>query len=168
MQNTISSVIKIFSTQLISTKMKKDLVYKVVKNESQYNKYCKILEELVFRNRKSDEDEIELLTLLIEKWDDDNYALPDQDPVQVLKSLMKDHGIIAKDLVDILGLSKGTVSKILNYQKGISKETIRTLSVYFRLNQSAFNRSYKLRDPINRKYKNAALMNTEKKLEGVV
>ena len=138
--------------------------YKIIKTERQYDKYCKILEDLVFKNRKKDKDEIELLTLLIEKYDDENYPTPELDPIELLKSLMQEHEIKAKDLVEILNLSKGTVSKILNYQTGLSKETIRKLSERFKLNQEAFNRPYRLKDPINRKYKNAALMNTQKKI----
>lgn len=84
------------------------------------------------------------------------------DPIQLLKALMAEHQLKAKDMTKILGVTKGTVSKILNYHKGLSKGTIRILSEYFSLNQEAFNRPYKLRDPINRKFPNAALMNTEK------
>lgn len=138
--------------------------YKIVKSEHQYDQYCKILEELVFKNRKKDEDEIELLTLLIEKYDDENYQTPQLDPIQLLRSLMEEHGLKAKDLVDILNLTKGTISKILNYQTGLSKETIRKLSGRFKLNQEAFNRPYRLKNPINKKYKNAALMNTQKNI----
>ena len=144
--------------------MDKVMKYKIIKTERQYDKYCKVLEDLVFKNRKKDKDEIELLTLLIEKYDDENYPPPELDPIELLKSLMDEHKMKAKDLVEILNLSKGTVSKILNYQTGLSKETIRKLSERFKLNQEAFNRPYRLKDPINRKYKNAALMNTQKKI----
>ena len=144
--------------------MEKTLKYKIIKTERQYDKYCKLLEELVFKNRKKDEDEIELLTLLVEKWDEENYPTPKLDPIQLLKSLMDDHQLKAKDLVSILKLTKGTVSKILNYQTGLSKETIRKLSNKFKLNQEAFNRPYKLKNPINRKFRNAALMNTQKRI----
>ena len=144
--------------------MDKVMKYKIIKTERQYDKYCKVLEDLVFKNRKKDKDEIELLTLLIEKYDDENYPTPKLDPIELLKSLMGEHKMKAKDLVQILNLSKGTVSKILNYQTGLSKETIRKLSERFKLKQEAFNRPYRLKDPINRRYKNAALMNTQKKI----
>lgn len=148
--------------------MEKRLKYKIIKTERQYDKYCKILEELVFKNLKKDEDQIELLTLLIEKYDEENYQTPELDPIELLKSLMSEHKMKAKDLVEILDLSKGTISKILNYQTGLSKETIRKLSNRFKLNQEAFNRPYKLKSPINRKFKNAALMNTQKKINVAV
>ena len=65
---------------------------------------------------------------------------------------------------DILDLSKGTISKILNYQKGLSKDTIRKLSDYFKINQEAFNRPYKLINKVNRHFRNASLMNTKKNM----
>ena len=145
--------------------MKANLKYRIIKSEKQYMSYCNELEILLSNNKKSDQDEIELLTLLIEKYDEEHYQLPEIDPIQLLKHLMNDHNLIAKDLCGILELSKGTVSKILNYKKGLSKETIRKLSSYFKLKQSAFNRPYMLKDPLNRKFKNAALMNTPKKMK---
>ena len=145
--------------------MKANLKYRIIKSEKQYMNYCNELENLLSNNKKSDQDEIELLTLLIEKYDEEHYQLPEIDPIKLLKHLMNDHNLIAKDLCGILELSKGTVSKILNYQKGLSKETIRKLSSYFKLKQSAFNRPYRLKDPLNRKFKNAALMNTPKKMK---
>ncbi len=122
-----------------------DLKYTVIKSNDQYNEYCNILEELISKNSKDVEDEIELLTLLIENRDGEHTVLSDiEDPVKVLKILMEEHGIRAKDLTDILGLSKGTVSKILNYQKGMSKNTIRKLASYFKVTQDIFNRPYRL------------------------
>ncbi|PTN24973.1 helix-turn-helix domain-containing protein, partial [Desulfonatronum sp. SC1] len=78
--------------------------------------------------------------------------------------LMEEHDLKAKDLVNILDLSKGTVSKILNYHKGLSKDTIRRLSDYFKLSQEAFNRPYKLIHEVNRHFRNASLMNTRKNM----
>ena len=57
---------------------------------------------------------------------------------------MKDHKMKAVDLARLLFVSEGLVSDMLNYKKGLSKETIRILSEKFKLNQEAFNRPYKL------------------------
>jgi len=148
--------------------METKLKYKIIKSRRQYNSYCKLLEEMLFKSKKLNSDEVELLTLLIEKYDEEQYQVPEMDPIQLLKSLMEDQKLKAKDLTEILDLSKGTVSKILNYQKGLSKETIRKLSNRFKLNQEAFNRPYRLKNPVNRKYKDAALMNTQKKIKVAV
>jgi HTH-type transcriptional regulator/antitoxin HigA len=136
------------------------LKYTLIKNQAHYNKYCDVLEELIVQDDMENKDEIELLTLLIEKWDSENSTFNYVDPIGLIKSLMLEHNIKAKDLVDILNLSKGTISKILNYQKGLSKDTIRKLSTHFKLAQEAFNRPYKLKSEVNRQFPNASLMNT--------
>jgi len=140
------------------------LKYTVIKNVEQYKKYCDILEGLIIRGNKASNDEIDLLTLLIEKWDIEHSTFNDSDPVELLKTLMEEHDLKAKDLVDILDLSKGTVSKILNYHKGLSKDTIRKLSDYFKLSQEAFNRPYRLIHEVNRHFRNASLINTRKNM----
>jgi HTH-type transcriptional regulator/antitoxin HigA len=136
----------------------------VIKNVEQYYKYCNILEKLILDDNNQSKDEIELLTLLIEKWDQEQNTLKDSDPIELLKALMEGHHLKAKDLVDILNLSKGTISKILNYQKGLSKDTIRKLSDYFKISQEAFNRPYKLVHEVNKHFRNASLMNTKKNM----
>jgi HTH-type transcriptional regulator / antitoxin HigA len=138
--------------------------YRIIKTKRQYDEYCRELQSLLEQNDDKNEDEIELLTLLIENWDSKQYQEPDLDPVQIIKALMDEHHLKAKDLTEILNLSKGTVSKILNYQKGLSKDTIRKLSDHFKLTQETFNRPYKLRNTVNRKFKNEALMNTRKEI----
>jgi len=142
----------------------KTLKYTVIKDIEQYEKYSNILEELILRDEKEIQDEIELLTLLIEKWDNEHNTLNDSNPIELLNALMEEHDLKAKDLIDILDLSKGTISKILNYQKGLSKDTIRKLSDYFKINQEAFNRPYKLINKVNRHFRNASLMNTKKNM----
>lgn len=121
------------------------LKYKIIKSQKQYFDYCMKLEDLVSAGVKQDQDEIELLTLLIEKWDENNFVIPEIDPIQMIKSLLKQNNLNATDLARILTLSKGTVSKILNYKKGLSKETIRILATHFAMSQEVFNRPYVLR-----------------------
>ena len=142
------------------------LQYKIIKTDAQYNKYCNTLEALVDSNKKTKavQDEIELLTLLIEKYDEEHNTFDDADPIELLKSLMKDHKMKAVDLAKLLNVSEGLVSDMLNYKKGLSKDTIRILSERFKLNQDTFNRPYELHIPLSPKIKNARLMNTKKHL----
>ena len=123
------------------------LKYTIIKSKLQYNEYCKILEDFVFRNSKSArvQDEIELLTFLIEKWDQEHGQFMDLDPVSLLKSFMDAHHIKAIELSGILGISRGHMSDILHYKKGLSKEVVRKLSSYFKVRQDAFNRAYDLK-----------------------
>ena len=106
---------------------------------------------LVFSGAKgrTTKDEIDLLTLLIEKWDAEHNTFDEMDPVRLLHSLMNGQNMKAKDLAELLDISKGYVSDILNYKKGLSKDTIRKLAARFKVSQEAFNRPYKLVIPEN-------------------
>ncbi|ANH81189.1 transcriptional regulator [Niabella ginsenosidivorans] len=143
------------------------LKYKVITSKAQYRDYCNALEQLLFSGNKDRDtkDEIALLTLLIEKWDEVHNTFEELDPIQLLQSLMKEHDLKAKDLVPVLNISKGYISDILNYKKGLSKEVIRKLAIHFKISQEAFNRPYKLTVPENAHLRNASVMNTKKELE---
>ena len=45
------------------------LKYTIIKDSEQYYSYCDILEELILQDEEKYSDDIELLHLLIEKWD---------------------------------------------------------------------------------------------------
>jgi len=126
------------------------LKYTVIKTEKQYDEYCNILEDLVFGEKElvlddDKQDEIELLTLLIEDWDEKQRSSSVTDPVELIKSLMKDHNLNQQDLSEIAGVGKSYISEILNYKKRMSKKVIRHLADYFKIRQDALNRDYKLR-----------------------
>jgi HTH-type transcriptional regulator/antitoxin HigA len=144
-----------------------ELKYKVITSKKQYKEYCKTFEQLVFSSSKTKavKEEIQLLTLLVEKWDEDNNTFEDLDPIALLHSLMKEHNLKPKDLVEVLGVSKGYVSDILNYKKGLSKEVIRKLAERFKVTQEAFNRPYKLVVAENSHLRNASVMNTRKEFQ---
>ena len=140
------------------------LKYTVIKDKSQYEEYCNHLEGLLSGDiNNAIQDEVDLLTLLIEKFDEENNTFKESDPITLLRSFMQDHHLKPQHLVDILGISKGYVSDILNYKKGLSKEVIRKLADYFKVRQEAFNRHYKL-IPTADTYTNQSFINTSKQI----
>ncbi len=146
------------------------LLFKVIKTESQYFEYCKLLEKLVTIKKKNNyqQDTIDLLTLLIEKWDETHNSFEDADPIELIKYLMTENKLKAVDLAAQLNISKSLVSDILNYRRGLSKEIIRKLAERFKLSQEALNRSYEPPVPINTRVKNTAVVNARKKLSKAV
>src|SRR5690606_41817068 len=72
-----------------------ELKYKVIKSKAQYREYSRILEDLVAAEFKSKEmkDEIDLLTLLLEKWDEEHNSFDDVDPIELLRSLMAERNL---------------------------------------------------------------------------
>lgn len=120
----------------------------IIKNEQQYFAYCDELERLELMDNKDQrlQDRAELLLLLIEKWDNEHYAIPDLDSVQYLKVLMDSNDLKSIDLQNKLGINKTTLSHILNYRRSFSKKNIRLLSEFFKVSQDAFNRLYVLKN----------------------
>lgn len=145
------------------------LKYKVITSNKQYRNYCEQLESLVFTSQKTKpiKEEIALLTLLIEKWDETHTIFNDLDPIEILKSLMKDHKMKSYQLAKLLNVSEGLVSDMLNYKKGLPKERIRILSHHFKLNQETFNRAYKLKSELRSYPKNVNNINTRKAIVAV-
>jgi HTH-type transcriptional regulator/antitoxin HigA len=140
--------------------------YTIIKNRGQYDQYCNQLESLLIQeNSTALQDEIDLVTLLIEKYDEEHNTFKESDPIVLLRSFMQDHHLKPQDMTTILGISKGYASDILNYKKGLSKEVIRKLADHFKVRQEAFNRPYKLVSPINMHLRNASVMNTTKQLQ---
>ena len=140
--------------------------YIIIKNKTQYDQYCDQLETLLVQeNSEAFQDEIDLLTLLIEKYDEEHNTFKETDPIALLRSFMQDHQLKPQDMTGILGISKGYVSDILNYKKGLSKEVIRKLADHFKVRQEAFNRPYELASPGNVHLRNARVMNTTKRLK---
>ncbi len=151
---------------IIKTSAMKPLQYTVIKTESQHNQYCRLLEALVTlkKKNKQQEDSIDLLTLLIEKWDEDHNTSTDADPIELLRYLMNENKLKSVDLAKLLAISPSLVSDILNYRRGLSKEIIRKLSDRFKVTQELFNRPYKLVSPVNSHLKDASVMNTPKSI----
>ncbi len=141
MQTTRSSARKDCNTQLVATNAMK---YRVIDSYTLYENYCDVLEKLVFSSPITPEiqDEINLLTLLIETYDKQNSQFRNLDPVQLLKSLLAEHKMKAADLARKLHVSEGLISDISKYKKGMSKKTIRGVADLFKMQQEAFNRPY--------------------------
>jgi len=161
----IGYVIKNYNTKFQTTSMIQQI--KIIRTKKQYYDYCNLLETLVTSNKKKDKDDIELLTLLIKKWDEENLPKIDNDPIKLIQALMDVNSLKSIDLAKILEVNKSTVSRILNYQKGLSKTSIRILAEHFAIDQEALNKPYKLKSEFNKKFKNASLMNSVKNMKRV-
>lgn len=144
--------------------------YKVIKSLKQYKEYCNILEEVVMSKKKTPahQDTIDLLTLLIEKWDEAHNTFTDADPVELLSYLMKENKVKAVDLAAELDISKSLVSDILHYRRGLSREMIRKLATRFKVSQELFNKPYKLVPAVKSHPKDASTMNTRKRLSKAI
>lgn len=88
---------------------------------------------------QGEQDYLDTLTLLIEAYDDEHFAIETRNlkPLDVLKYLMDQAGMITADLGRLLG-NKPLASLILNGHRALSKTHIRILSDYFKVEPGLF------------------------------
>ena len=79
----------------------------------------------------------ELLTTLIEDFEEKSYPLKRATPVDSLAELMEAHGLKQKDLVGIFGTAS-IVSEVLNGKRHLTTEHIRKLSERFHVTPELF------------------------------
>lgn len=100
---------------------------KVLKTEKDYNQALKRFEEIFHAPSDSKEgDEAELLSLLIEKYEEDNYPIEAPDPIEAIKFRMEQMNLTKKDLAKIIGY-KSRVSEIFNRKRKLTLNMIRNL-----------------------------------------
>jgi len=100
---------------------------KLLKTETEYNEALERIEVLQDAKPGTPEgDELELLALLIENYEEENFSLPEPDPVDVIQYYIEQRGMKAKDLVGVIG-DKALVSKILNRERKLNLRMVRNL-----------------------------------------
>ncbi len=73
-------------------------------------------------------DELEVLALLIEQYEQQHYPLDRPDPVEAIRFRMDQQGLKNKDLIPFIG-SAPKVSEVLNGKRPLSLNMIRRLSL---------------------------------------
>jgi len=112
----------------------------VIRTEEENEEYAEILYELDQRSKKltaAERELAELLTLLIEDFEEKRYSLPRAKPLEVLEFLLEQHGLKQKDLVGVFGTAS-IVSEVLSGKRELNKEHIRKLSKRFRVSPELF------------------------------
>src|ERR1700730_4077608 len=80
---------------------------------------------------------LDLLVVLIERFEAERYSLSAASPVEALRELMQARGMKLAGLSTLIG-SKGVASEILSGKRGLSKTNIRRLAEYFRVSPELF------------------------------
>lgn len=119
-----------------------NMEYTVIKNEKQYNKAINRLEQIFDAKKSTREgDELELLSLLIDKYEKEKYPIDFPDPIDAIKFRMEQLGYQQKDLVSAIGL-KSRVSEILNRKRKLTLEMIRKLSAELSISTDILVKEY--------------------------
>lgn len=100
---------------------------KLIKNDNEYKEILKRIEQIQDAEPGTPEgDELELLALLAENYEDKQYKLQNIDPVDVIEYYLEENGLKHKDLIGIIG-DKALVSKVMNRERNLNLRIIKNL-----------------------------------------
>ena len=112
---------------------------RVIHNEAELQAYTDALFQLTALDSPTpaEAEAIELLTLLIERYEQAHHPIAAADPVSVLRFLIEQQGLTQRDLVPQFG-SESAVSMFLSGQRKLTLEQVRKLSARFKLPADVF------------------------------
>jgi len=112
---------------------------KVVSSEAQNERYISVLLELERKPKLTAREKsyAQILTVLIEDFEDRKYPIRKASPVEVLLELISANSLRQKDLAPLLG-SESVVSEVLSGRRGLNKSHIEKLSKRFKVSPAVF------------------------------
>jgi len=100
---------------------------KPIKTKKDYEAAMTRLETLFDAKKGTSKgDELEVLSLLVEKYEDEHFPIDLPDPIEAIKFRMEQQGLTQTDLAEVVG-QKSRASEILNRKRKLSLEMIRQL-----------------------------------------
>jgi HTH-type transcriptional regulator / antitoxin HigA len=111
----------------------------VIHNDTELEVYSDALFQLTALENpsRSELDAIELLTLLVERYEQEHYPIPAADPVSVVRFLIEQQNLTQRDLIPQFG-SESAVSMFLSGHRNLTVEQVRKLSARFKLPADVF------------------------------
>lgn len=115
---------------------------KPIKTKKDYEQAMLRLENLFDAKKGTPKgDELEILSLLIEKYEDEKFPIDFPDPIEAIKFRMEQSGLTQTDLADIVG-QKSRASEILSRKRKLSLEMIRQLHKKWRIPTEVLVQAY--------------------------
>lgn len=115
---------------------------KLIKTEQDYQQALVRLEKIFDANPGSKEgDELEILGILIEKYENEYFPIELPDPIEAIKFRMEQLNYSQNDLADIIGL-KSRASEILNRKRKLTLDMIRKISEKMHISSEVLIQAY--------------------------
>ena len=100
---------------------------KIIKTEEDHAVVLATIEKLMDAVPDSaEEEELELWSLLVERYEEEHHRIDPPDPVEAIRFRMDQQGMRPKDLTRYIP-SKSKVSEVLSGKRGLSLSMIRAL-----------------------------------------
>lgn len=117
---------------------------KPIKTDLDYEQALKRLDEIFDVSANTLEgDEAELLSLLIDTYENEHFAIEAPDPIEAIKIRLEEMELKQQDLVGVIG-GKSRVSEVLNRKRKLTVDMIRNLTETLHLSASSLIKEYEL------------------------
>jgi HTH-type transcriptional regulator / antitoxin HigA len=122
----------------------KNFAVSVIRDVTDYKNALKRVGELLNSEPETQEyEELELLTILIDDYENRTITFNEPDPISIIHFVMEQRGLKQIDLVGILG-EKTTVSKVLNRKRPLTLDMVRAFSKEFHVPAELLIQEYEL------------------------
>jgi len=120
------------------------MTIKPIKTKKDYQSALERLENIFDAKKGSpDGDELMVLGILIEKYEDEHFPIGFPDPIEAIKFRMEQLGYNQNDLANVVGL-KSRASEILSKKRKLTLEMIRLLHNHLKIPTEVLIQTYKL------------------------
>ena len=100
---------------------------KIIKSEKQYQTYLERMNEIFDAKKGTLEyDELELLALVLEKYEEEKFPIQEPNPLDSIRFVMEQNNLTNKDLGEIIN-SRSRVTEIFNGTRKLALSHIRLL-----------------------------------------
>ena len=113
---------------------------RVIETEAENEEMIAALERLDTLSRPltlEEESLASLITVLIQRFEEQRYPLGHATPIEALRVLIEERGLRQRDLIPVFG-SSSVVSDVMNEKRSISKTHARKLGGFFRVSPALF------------------------------
>ena len=117
---------------------------KPIKTEADYRAALRRLEEIFDANLGTPEsDELEILGLMVDDYENKHYLIEDPDPIEAIKIRMEEMQLKQVDLIPEIG-GESRVSEVLNRKRRLTVDMIRKLATRLHLSSNLLIKDYQL------------------------
>jgi HTH-type transcriptional regulator/antitoxin HigA len=104
------------------------MINRLIKNEKDYDTALSRIDQLMdAKSGTAEMDELELLTALVEMYEELHFPISPPDPIDAIKFRMEQIGLVQKDMVPYIG-TKSKVSEVLNGKRPLTLSMMRSLN----------------------------------------
>ncbi len=110
-----------------------------IKSARHLGKARRIIDQLLQQDLDNGaQDYLDVLTDLVEMYENDHFPIPDASEADVLRELMRSNNLTQSHLAKNVGISQSTISAVLNGARSLTRDHMVKLANFFHVSPAAF------------------------------